>query len=493
MAFKRDDSFLQYLSMGAVGSARVAADLNVRGHQIIELERYTTSNKIWATKVKRLRLPDLLCLRCGVRVEVRAKSKLEVKLSDSPAVAGRTWDAGLDDGDLIAFIQVSWKDDTVVGADWVEYFHVSDLRATVGASRLGQPKSPSEGAERTRTWPVSVAVRNGIVTATSPTHVTIAWEGGPTRRLSLRPGFQAYVGAGAALVPGRLISGIASRPETVACPGEVWDLVTQSTSPSPGSRYAAIKALAFRGEPDAALPHLLAAWQDDAADPRIRLEALAGLARREPNEWVPVLVEFRQTLEADLAMEAILILSEVRAQAATEALVAVIDDASLPDELRAAAAWGIGIGGHSRPELLLAHLNAPSDEVAVHSLVAIGTELSDALLEQVADGIANGERTAAASIQVLATHGVRGARVLLQRINHLGAGRAKAWALFGLGLLGREAVEAAAEGQVPAELSAALEPLWVGLTENWLAGERAASLNVLRRQTVRETIGGGAH
>lgn len=192
-------------------------------------------------------------------------------------------------------------------------------------------------------------------------------------------------------------------------------------------------------------------------------------------------------------MEAILILSEVRAQAATEALVAVIDDASLPDELRAAAAWGIGIGGHSRPELLLAHLNAPSDEVAVHSLVAIGTELSDALLEQVADGIANGERTAAASIQVLATHGVRGARVLLQRINHLGAGRAKAWALFGLGLLGREAVEAAAEGPVPAELSAALEPLWVGLTENWLAGERAASLNLLRRQTVRETIGGGAH
>jgi hypothetical protein len=95
VALKRDDTFLQYLTMGAVGSANVARNLNGHGHQVLELERYTTSNKIWATKIKRLRLPDLLCLLCGVRVEVRAKSKLEVKLSDSPTVAGRGWDAGL--------------------------------------------------------------------------------------------------------------------------------------------------------------------------------------------------------------------------------------------------------------------------------------------------------------------------------------------------------------------------------------------------------------
>jgi len=192
VAFKRDDSFLQYLSMGAVGSARVAPDLNAHGHHTIELERYTTSNKIWATKVKRLRLPDLVCLRCGVRVEVRAKSRLEVKLSDSPAVAGRTWDAGLGDGDLVAFIQVTSRDGSVSAEDWVEYFRVSDLRATAAASKLSQPKSPTEGSERTRTWPASVATRNGIVTATSPTHLTIAWEGRPPRRLPLRPGFQMY-------------------------------------------------------------------------------------------------------------------------------------------------------------------------------------------------------------------------------------------------------------------------------------------------------------
>ena len=32
-----------------------------------KLERYSRSNKIWSTKVKRLRLPDLLCVRTGLR------------------------------------------------------------------------------------------------------------------------------------------------------------------------------------------------------------------------------------------------------------------------------------------------------------------------------------------------------------------------------------------------------------------------------------------
>jgi hypothetical protein len=51
-----------------VGSAGVATNLNGHGHQIMELERYTTSNKIWATR------SNGLCLRWRVRVEVRAKS-----------------------------------------------------------------------------------------------------------------------------------------------------------------------------------------------------------------------------------------------------------------------------------------------------------------------------------------------------------------------------------------------------------------------------------
>lgn len=59
MAFKEDWSFLDKITMGAVGTESVITQLNAYGHQVIELERYCTSNKIWATKIKRLRIPDL--------------------------------------------------------------------------------------------------------------------------------------------------------------------------------------------------------------------------------------------------------------------------------------------------------------------------------------------------------------------------------------------------------------------------------------------------
>ena len=56
MNFKADWSFLEKISMGAVSSKQVVKLLNDAGHDVIELERYSTSNKIWATKIKRLRM-----------------------------------------------------------------------------------------------------------------------------------------------------------------------------------------------------------------------------------------------------------------------------------------------------------------------------------------------------------------------------------------------------------------------------------------------------
>ena len=58
----------------------VAEDLNNRGHRMGELERYAAGNKVWGVRPKRLRIPDLLCLRCGRRFESKGKSKLEIKL-----------------------------------------------------------------------------------------------------------------------------------------------------------------------------------------------------------------------------------------------------------------------------------------------------------------------------------------------------------------------------------------------------------------------------
>ena len=94
MGFKEDAGLPRFVSMGAVGTATVAAHLRSRhGHQPIELERYAMANKVWQTKVKRLRLPDLVCTRCGRRVGSRAKSRLGIELSDSDT-PGPEWHAG---------------------------------------------------------------------------------------------------------------------------------------------------------------------------------------------------------------------------------------------------------------------------------------------------------------------------------------------------------------------------------------------------------------
>src|SRR5690348_15832776 len=106
MGLKTDTSFLRFLSMGAIGVRQTIAQLEQLGFRPIELERYCGSNKIWQTKVKRLRLPDLLCVRTGLRTEVRAKSDLKIRMSDAPSNPDRTWDAGLRDEDLVAFIAI---------------------------------------------------------------------------------------------------------------------------------------------------------------------------------------------------------------------------------------------------------------------------------------------------------------------------------------------------------------------------------------------------
>ncbi|MDA8186635.1 MAG: hypothetical protein M0T85_00640 [Dehalococcoidales bacterium] len=103
-AFKSDESFLEKIAIGVTGTRQTFDDLSHQGHRPLELERGSMSFKIWkAIKIKRVRVPDILCLRCSRRVESRAKTKMELSMSHSMAVQQRGWDFGLDDEDRIAF------------------------------------------------------------------------------------------------------------------------------------------------------------------------------------------------------------------------------------------------------------------------------------------------------------------------------------------------------------------------------------------------------
>ena len=154
MGLKTDTSFLKFVSMGAIGVRQTISQLQALGFRPIVLERYCDSNKIWTTKVKRLRLPDLLCIRTGLRVEVRGKSDLQIRMSDAPNNPDRTWDAGLRDDDVAAFIAILQDGTIQRAADEAAFFTIRSLRESVAHSKLGAAKSASEGAERDRTWPL---------------------------------------------------------------------------------------------------------------------------------------------------------------------------------------------------------------------------------------------------------------------------------------------------------------------------------------------------
>src|SRR5215510_70907 len=104
LALKPDSSFFRKIAIGAVGSRAVCTDLRRHGHHVVELERGSTDTKLWKdVKRKRVRIPDLVCSRCGQRVESRAKTKAELAMSHSLADEARAWDFGTVDSDWVAF------------------------------------------------------------------------------------------------------------------------------------------------------------------------------------------------------------------------------------------------------------------------------------------------------------------------------------------------------------------------------------------------------
>jgi hypothetical protein len=122
-SFKTDESFLEKLAIGAIGTQKVIEDLTNQGHTPVELERGSTGYKIWKTiKIKRVRVPDILCINSGIRIESVADNN-------------------------------------------VQYIKIVDLRKALSDNKVIQekPKGAQEGFESRLTWPSSVASSDGQV------------------------------------------------------------------------------------------------------------------------------------------------------------------------------------------------------------------------------------------------------------------------------------------------------------------------------------------
>ena len=483
MAFKTDNSFLRYLTMGAIGVRSTMDVLERLGFEPIELERYSSSNKIWSTKVKRLRLPDILCVRTGVRVEVRAKSDLKVRMSDAPDNPERRWDVGLRDTDLVAFVACSFADEDVRLLGSPIFFSASDLRSSVDQTRLGPPKSASEGAERDREWPSTVPSEDGEVLSVDSERLTTRLESGRRQTYRLKDKFP-YVSAGerffanASIIAGA-IRRLAPMEEVSR---RIWDPRSALEAPDPVDRYAAAKAVPRAPEAGTWGEGALLSALKRESDERVALELSASGARLEATFGMEGISSVLWgSKREDLRMEAVLILSELSTPAAAAELERAARAREFErSEVRQAAVWGLGKAGCRSYITLLDFLGDADDGVALHAIVGLGADVSVDIIRKLVALLRSGtDRQRAAASGALRV--INSREAVAQLVGAYRSGGNDPWLLATLGRFPGSIVREALSGD---PLLTKVEPLLIlGEEENWLARSTVSSdFNFLLKQ-----------
>jgi len=352
-AFKSDVSFLEKISMGATGAIAVFNNLKDQGHTPVELERGSRSFKIWKNiKIKRIRVPDILCVDCGRCVECRAKTKLEISMSHSQADPERGWDYGLDDNDFVAFVACKKIGDKPI--DWqisspIQYVSVKDLRTAHEKNKtvLSRPKGAEEGFEIRIIWTMAVAKVDGTVTSVSQ------------ERLQYRRDTDGRIITLKLLKQGQVVTPLVSEGERVAHNQIVASVVPVTldfpcdksateeyyikllSSPSLSKRYTAAKALAFFASPQTieALVNKLNNLEEHIY---VRLEAAASLARQEHPKGYDFIKQCLNDEYLQNRLEAVIVLEEIDKDDSCQILIDTLLDKEQHPEIRAGAAWALG-------------------------------------------------------------------------------------------------------------------------------------------------------
>ncbi len=483
MALKALSDFHRYLTIGAVAADAVRQDLEAHGHRVIELERNAMTNKIWYTNVKRLRLPDLLCVRCGRRVESRGKSNLGIVVSHSDA-PDRGWDGGgLRDDDLFAFLRVDLSADPPRTGQ-PAYFSTSALRTMRDHATESNRKAISEGAELTLEWKASMPGWTGKIVGVDDQGRLIGERADGSRSVYWQwrdwPAQHRYVADGGAVVADEtIVAGIVEPPDTVDCPGDTWDVAASIEAGDAAERYAGVRAAGVLGMNDVAAALQGISENDD--DWRLRLEATAALARLDPDPWTDVIAALaHDDADDQQRMEAVFVLSEIATDEATAALHKVAAPGEgTPTEVRSAAVWGLARGVFPRPELVVPFVADDEDEVALHAITGL-SELPEDLIPMLVDWLAEDDRRAAAAAQVLLRH--RAIRPLLEGAARGDPGRS--WALRALGDVPPDEVRSEGAVLLTPETEETLTAIWIG-QRDWLRNPGQDGIEALDLQKVR--------
>lgn len=382
-SYKTDESFLEKISIGAVGTKKVFDHLEAQGQHPVPLDRGSMSFKLWKSiKIKRLRVPDILCVASGVCVESRAKTKLQISMSHSTSDPDRGWDFGLSDDDFVAIPvcrkagpePVDW-----VASDLVQFVRVADLREAYFQDMVVQerPKGAQEGFEIRLTWPCSVASSDGTVSEITDTRFKFR-RSSDNRTICLSSAkkgiaMQPLVGPGDRIREGQIVQSVVPMYREVPLgdklpPAHYLDMLGSRCLPE---RYAAAKALAFFDD-DRISPALRELLSDDKEHIYVRLEAAATLMRLDGPGAVAFFEEAMNSEYLENRLEAVIVLGEIPGKDSLSLLSACLLDNKQDPEIRAGAAWALGELQHPDAlEALLQGLETVSTSIRVEAARAL--------------------------------------------------------------------------------------------------------------------------
>lgn len=357
--FKSDDSFLRKLAVGAAGTNATIERLIALGFRPIELERGSTGFKIWKKiKIKRVRVPDILCLQTGLRFESRGKTKPEISMSHSLKDPKRAWDAGMRDDDYVSIVVFQQGAESPIDLKCispVQFIKVKELRDAFVQNRVSitKPKGVEEGSEIRVVWTSAVASQPSTVSEVSGKRIQLTpHPSGRTQTVQLirskgATTLMPQVRVGDKVEANQIVAASVPVAITVACPPPVDEayFVAKLASINLSERYAAAKALRYRGYTTAqcALEDRVKHAEEDIY---VQLEAAAALAAHgHPEGWAFMESKLRSSVvnvPLETQLETVIVVSEIPNPKSEALLIEVLRDARRDEELRAGAAWALG-------------------------------------------------------------------------------------------------------------------------------------------------------
>lgn len=413
LSLKPDSSFFKKIAVGAVGARAVMSDLSNLGHDLRELENGSTDTKIWKdVKRKRVRIPDLVCIRCGLRIESRAKTNPTISMSHSRSEAERAWDYGLVDTDVVAFpicdsatlddwsigrltgVQSYWRSKERIRWNtyrFINYFTVSELRSVPYSQE--RIKGVTEGAETSVSWDAIISTRDGVVVSAENGRIAIRRDGDGHRYSWDAKGMPIRVTLGQRVSRNQVIASQIRplRREELTCRGELPERYIEMllTSPERSQRFTGVKLARLRGDInyEDAVRRCVAHRDEDIY---VKLEGVIYLARVCGDSVRILITPYLNNSDKATQLESVIALAETATDDAVAVLAELLHNVENEYFLRSAAAWALGrIGTRDATEHLLRafeDVELRVREEALEALSYVSREALDVLISRVIAG-----------------------------------------------------------------------------------------------------------